>query len=133
MRADGSIVTCSRDENTELFSLVLGGYGLFGIILDVQLGVVPNERLQLEQFVVPIDNALEMFEQSIGEHPDASMVYARLNIIPDELFSEAIVSIFRAQEGEIPPLTDPDMIALRRVLVPWIRRERLWQGTSMGG
>jgi len=116
MRADGSIVTCSREENTELFSLVLGGYGLFGIILDVQLDVVPNERLQLEQFVVPIENALEQFEQSIDAHPGASMVYARLNIIPDEFLEEAIVSIFRAQEGEIPGLTDPDMIALRRVL-----------------
>src|SRR5262249_18825878 len=34
MPADGSIVRCSRDENSELFSLALGGYGLFGIILD---------------------------------------------------------------------------------------------------
>src|SRR5437660_314829 len=33
MQADGSIVRCSRTENPELFSLVLGGYGLFGIIL----------------------------------------------------------------------------------------------------
>lgn len=116
MRADGSIVTCSREENRELFSLVLGGYGLFGIILDVQLEVVPNVRLQLEQFVVPIDNALGLFEQSIEEHPGASMVYARLNIIPEEFLEEAIVSIFRAQEGDIPALTDPYMIALRRVL-----------------
>ncbi|MEE3001554.1 MAG: FAD-dependent oxidoreductase [Planctomycetota bacterium] len=116
MRADGSIVTCSREENTELFSLVLGGYGLLGIILDVRLDVVPNERLQLEQFVVPIANALVQFEQSIDAHPGASMVYARLNIIPDEFLSEAIVSIFRTQEGAIPALTDPDMIALRRAL-----------------
>src|SRR5215469_1301115 len=28
--ANGRIVTCSRKENSELFSLVLGGYGLFG-------------------------------------------------------------------------------------------------------
>src|SRR5207247_2233540 len=48
MKADGSIVRCSRAENQELFSLVLGGYGLFGIILDVDLRVVPNERYRLE-------------------------------------------------------------------------------------
>jgi FAD/FMN-containing dehydrogenase len=29
---DGKIVVCSRKKNTELFSLVIGGYGLFGIL-----------------------------------------------------------------------------------------------------
>ena len=36
MLADGIIVRCSRTENVELFSLALGGYGLFGVILDVK-------------------------------------------------------------------------------------------------
>jgi FAD/FMN-containing dehydrogenase len=31
--ADGSIVTCSRTENADLFAHAMGGYGLFGIIL----------------------------------------------------------------------------------------------------
>jgi FAD/FMN-containing dehydrogenase len=30
--AKGDVVTCSRSENPELFSLVIGGYGLFGVI-----------------------------------------------------------------------------------------------------
>jgi FAD/FMN-containing dehydrogenase len=33
--AAGEIITCSRTENQELFTLVLGGYGLFGVILTV--------------------------------------------------------------------------------------------------
>src|SRR5262245_53477195 len=37
MLSDGKIVRCSREENAELFSAVLGGYGLFGVILDVDL------------------------------------------------------------------------------------------------
>src|SRR5262245_29413207 len=36
MKADGTIVKCSRAEHRELFSLALGGYGLFGIILDAE-------------------------------------------------------------------------------------------------
>src|SRR5688572_3866794 len=35
MLANGTIVNVSREENPELFSLVVGGYGLFGVILDV--------------------------------------------------------------------------------------------------
>src|SRR5262245_36237574 len=37
LTADGRIVRCSRVENRELFTLVLGGYGLFGVILDAEL------------------------------------------------------------------------------------------------
>jgi FAD/FMN-containing dehydrogenase len=33
MKADGSVIRCSRTENADLFGLALGGYGLFGIIL----------------------------------------------------------------------------------------------------
>ena len=38
MNADGKLVTCSRTENGELFRLVIGGYGLFGIVTRVRLG-----------------------------------------------------------------------------------------------
>jgi decaprenylphospho-beta-D-ribofuranose 2-oxidase len=40
--ADGSIRRCSREENSELFHLALGGYGLFGVILDIGLHVTDN-------------------------------------------------------------------------------------------
>jgi hypothetical protein len=38
MLADGSVVTCSAAENAELFRLAVGGYGLFGIVIDADLG-----------------------------------------------------------------------------------------------
>lgn len=117
MRADGTIVSCSRGENNDLFSLALGGYGLFGIILDVELLVVPNERLRLEQHVVPIDSALSTFDQTVREGSDVSMVYARLNITADKLFREVIINVFRRDaEGDIPDLSDPGLVALRRAV-----------------
>lgn len=47
--ADGSLVECSRTRNAELFSLVLGGYGLFGAIATVTLRL--TERQKLERIV----------------------------------------------------------------------------------
>ena len=41
--ADGRVVNVSREENAELFSLVIGGYGLYGVILDVTLRVTRDE------------------------------------------------------------------------------------------
>jgi FAD/FMN-containing dehydrogenase len=44
--ADGSVKKCSRRENAELFSLVIGGYGLFGIVTAVGLRLVPRRRIR---------------------------------------------------------------------------------------
>jgi FAD/FMN-containing dehydrogenase len=117
MKADGAVVRCSRTENADLFSLVLGGYGLFGIILDADLRVVPNERYRLEQYLVPIEQALPTFDTHIRGRSDAQMVYARMNIVPDRLFQDVIINAFiRDGSGPIPPLEQPGSARLRRAI-----------------
>jgi len=106
MKADGSVMRCSRSENKELFSLALGGYGLFGVILDADLRVVLNERLRLEQYIVPLDRAMESFERKLREKPGVRMVYARMNITPERMFSEVLVNMFYPEKGPIPHLTE---------------------------
>jgi FAD/FMN-containing dehydrogenase len=44
--ADGSVKKCSRKENAELFSLAVGGYGLFGIITAVGLRLIPRRKIR---------------------------------------------------------------------------------------
>jgi FAD/FMN-containing dehydrogenase len=44
--ADGTAKKCSRKENAELFSLAVGGYGLFGIITAVGLRLVPRRKIR---------------------------------------------------------------------------------------
>ncbi len=58
MLPDGTVRNVSRTEDSRLFNLVVGGYGLFGVILDVELEIVPNavyesgrEVLDYQQFV----------------------------------------------------------------------------------
>ena len=117
MQADGTVVRCSRTENQELFSLALGGYGLFGIILDVELRVAPNERYRLEQYVVPVDRSLATFESRIKDQPGVQMVYARMSIVPKRLFQEVIVNAFFPEpDGDIPPLTEVGAAELRRAV-----------------
>jgi FAD/FMN-containing dehydrogenase len=117
MKADGTIVRCSRTEHRELFSLALGGYGLFGIILDVDLRVVPNERYRLEQYVVPVDRSLETFDTTVKDRPDLQMVYARMSIVPERLFEEVIINAFFSEpDGDIPPLAEPGLVEMRRAI-----------------
>jgi FAD/FMN-containing dehydrogenase len=105
MKADGSVIACNRTQNRELFSLALGGYGLFGVILDADLRVVPNERLRLEQYVVPLGGAMESFTRSLREDRVVELAYARMNITPQKMFDEVLVNVFYRESGPIPRLT----------------------------
>ena len=63
--ADGKSVTCSRDENAELFSLVIGGYGLFGIIETVTLRLMQRRKLRRDVEMLTIDKLIEAVDQKI--------------------------------------------------------------------
>ena len=44
--ADGSVVRVSRSENADLFSAAMGGYGLIGLITELEVEAVPNQLLE---------------------------------------------------------------------------------------
>jgi FAD/FMN-containing dehydrogenase len=69
--ADGKVKTCSRTENRELFSLAIGGYGLFGIILHVTLRLVPRTKVQRIVDVIAVKDLLPRIEQRL----EAGFVY----------------------------------------------------------
>jgi FAD/FMN-containing dehydrogenase len=104
MKADGSVLRASRTENPQLFSLALGGYGLFGVILDADLRIVPNERLRLKQYVLPLDRAVEYFDRKLRKEHAAEFVYARMNITPRKMFDEVLINVFYRESGSIPTL-----------------------------
>ncbi|HEY6703713.1 MAG TPA: FAD-binding oxidoreductase [Xanthobacteraceae bacterium] len=67
MHADGSLSTCSRSENRELFSLVIGGYGLFGVVTRVRLRLRPRTKLERVVRIIDIDELMPAFAQRVGE------------------------------------------------------------------
>jgi len=119
MRADGTIVRCSRTENPELFSLVLGGYGLFGIILDVDLRVVPNERYKIERVTVPSADYARVFQQKTMLTSDIAMVYGRLNVCQANFLQDGIINLFHRLPGTnsiMTTLTGVKDVTLKRAI-----------------
>jgi FAD/FMN-containing dehydrogenase len=123
MKADGTVLRCSRDENAELFCLTLGGYGLFGVILDAELRVVPNERYHAETEIIPAERYVGRFAEKVNGAgaADIGMVYGRLCIVPGEkmFLREAIFTVFRrvpCAASEIPALQAPGSRGMRRVV-----------------
>ena len=65
--ADGQVVRCSRSQNSDLFKLAIGGYGLFGVVSSVTLRLMRRQKLQRVVELVQIDDVMQRFEQRIAE------------------------------------------------------------------
>ncbi|MFZ4929649.1 FAD-binding oxidoreductase [Chryseobacterium sp. Mn2064] len=94
MNESGKIINCSREENPELFKLVIGGYGLFGIILDIRLKVVDNTALQYKYVRLNADNYTDYYKKFISENPNVNLVFGRLRISDKRFLEEATINYF---------------------------------------
>lgn len=66
MNHTGEILRCSRDQNSELFRSVIGGYGLFGIVTSVKLRLWERKKVQRIVEIRDSTNIIESFEQRIA-------------------------------------------------------------------
>lgn len=104
MLADGRVLEVSRDENRELFSLVIGGYGLYGVILDVTLRVT-RDRL-FEQSAVTLDYGEfpAYFADRVRTDPGVAFMLARPSIDPDpDSFLRELVVVTWRHAGDAGP------------------------------
>lgn len=64
--ADGEGREVSRTRHPELFRLVVGGYGMFGVVTSVTLRLVPRRTLRRVVEVITVDSLMEAFAQRIA-------------------------------------------------------------------
>ncbi len=65
VNAEGEILNVSRKEHPELFQLVIGGYGLFGVIVTVDLRLMPRIKLERVVEVVSLADLPAKVEQRL--------------------------------------------------------------------
>ncbi|UOY94426.1 FAD-binding oxidoreductase [Ectobacillus sp. JY-23] len=88
LTADGTIRNVSRTENPELFSLVIGGYGLFGIVLDITLSLTNNELYQKRTHVMTYKEYTSYFRRQVEADEKVRMHMARISIEPNSFLQE---------------------------------------------
>jgi FAD/FMN-containing dehydrogenase len=64
--ARGETVRCSRDANPELFSLAVGGYGLFGPVGEVELRLARRRKLRRVVETLAVDDLMSAFDDRIA-------------------------------------------------------------------
>lgn len=104
--ADGSIQRCSRQENSELFHLVIGGYGLFGVILDVGLRITDNSAYTATASELDYSQLPAFLENEIRSSPKTDLGEADLSIAPGTLLREAIAITYDRDDVNLRR-TDP--------------------------
>jgi FAD/FMN-containing dehydrogenase len=63
--ASGEVKNCSRRENKDLFSLVLGGYGMFGVVSDVTLRLVKRQKLRRQVQEMSVEDVYQAYQDAV--------------------------------------------------------------------
>lgn len=109
MKADGSVVRCSRTENDDLFFGVIGGFGYLGVVLEVSYRLL---HVGTSNIVVKTE-----FENYVGLSHLAKLLV-------QEVAGQPATGVDRAPD-EVPPLPELELADARAVsAVLWMNAER---------
>src|SRR3990172_8018344 len=92
--SSGERVSCSPNENPDLFSKVIGGYGLFGVIESVTLETDVNHSLNMKMESHKLSN-FSSFYQKLLQNKDVDVKIARLNVAT---FNEIYTTYFTKKD-----------------------------------
>lgn len=87
LTSTGEIKEISRDDSEEWMKYVFGGYGLFGVILDVTLTLTDNDRYVIHTEKLKTSEYPSYFNQLLA-NDDTAMHYARVSVAPSSFLEE---------------------------------------------
>lgn len=120
MRADGAIEELSRTQNPELFRLVIGGYGLFGIILDAEIEITANAVYATGRRVVDYAEFPDLFANELLPEERLGLFYGHLSTESPTLLREMIFYTYlqhAVADADIPLLGEVSSVGLRRFVL----------------
>jgi len=119
MLSSGEVVNASRTENSELFHHALGGYGLFGVILDVDLDVVDNEMYSRRAIYMDYKDYPAYYRTNIENNGQIGLVFGRLSVSSGSFLRETAVHVYSKTQfdGELPSLSPGRYETLDRFII----------------
>jgi len=130
MLADGSLKTVSPTENRELFDLVVGGYGLFGVIVEAELDISDNLVYQTGRRVLDYKEFPALFANDIEKDANIGLMYGHLSTAPSTFLKELLLYTYTRVDGpdfRRQPLGDVSSTKLRRLTINLAKKGPLFQ------
>jgi len=100
--AGGVARTCSRTENAELFKLVHGGYGLFGVVTSVQLRLVPRTKVERVVQIRTVETLMAAFEKHIADGFEYGDFQFSIERHSDDFLHKGVFSCYRPVSIDTP-------------------------------
>lgn len=100
--ATGAAQKCSRTENPELFRLVHGGYGLFGIVTSVQLRLALRRKVKRIVEIRTVDDLIAAFEKRIVDGFEYGDFQFSIERDSEDFLHKGVFSCYRPVPVETP-------------------------------
>ncbi|MFV2062967.1 MAG: FAD-binding oxidoreductase [Chloroflexota bacterium] len=97
--AQGEVRMVDRVADPRLFSLVVGGYGLFGVVTSVRLRLAPRKILRRHVSVIDIEDLSEAFEERIASGYTFGDCQYSVDEGSGDFMRQGILSCYRPEEG----------------------------------
>ncbi|MBX9690886.1 MAG: FAD-binding oxidoreductase [Cyanobacteria bacterium] len=101
--AKAELVILSRTRNAELFRLVVGGYGLFGIIATVTLRLTPRRIMRRQVREVTARELMPALEECIADGHEYGDFQFSIDPASDDFLQKGILSTYKALGDETAP------------------------------
>jgi FAD/FMN-containing dehydrogenase len=130
MLADGTLKTASSTENKELFDLVVGGYGLFGVIVEAELDIADNLVYRTGRRVMNYKEFPALFANEIEKDANIGLMYGHLSTAPSTFLQELLLYTYTRVDGsdfKREPLGEVSGTKLRRLTINLSKQGPLFQ------
>lgn len=107
MNHTGAVLKCSRDENPELFRLVIGGYGLFGIVTSVELRLWQRKKVQRVVEIRDTKDIMQSFEERIADGYLYGDFQFATDSNRDSFLGRGVFSCYRPVDPATPVTANP--------------------------
>jgi decaprenylphospho-beta-D-ribofuranose 2-oxidase len=116
---DGKEMTCSRTQNADLFKSAAGGFGLFGVISEINLKTTENDNYKFSLKEVPTHDLLAHFE-NVWKEPETGLIEAHLSVDKDNFLTDSLLYVYTKDNSLTNQKTDTigeNNVALRKAVV----------------
>src|SRR6266567_1029752 len=100
--ATGTAHMCSRTENPELFRLVHGGYGLFGVVTSVRLRLVPRKKVERVVEIRTVDDLIAAFDKRVSDGFQYGDFQFSIERDSEDFLHKGVFSCYRSVPMEMP-------------------------------
>lgn len=116
--ANGKEILCDKTHNKDQFSAVIGGYGLLGIITEVNLRTTQNSIFSFSLIPIQTHSLIDMLE-SLSKSPENRLLEAHLSVDGDHFLTESLIYKYAEVKSSAKPKDELDgenSIWLRKVV-----------------